>query len=88
MAQLDDLKAALTAIGAGVDDVDTKLDTVRADIAVVDAEVKTLIDLLGQTPVDLTEALAQAQLIAGKVSAVQDEVQVASDSLKAIPPAP
>lgn len=88
MAQLDELKAALTAIGSGVNDVDTKLDTVRADIAVVDTRVKTLIELLSTSPVDLTEALAQAQAISAQVSAVSAEAQAASDSLKAIPPAP
>lgn len=88
MAQIDDLKTALTAIGDGVDDVDTKLDGVRDSIAAVDTEVKALIALLGTAPVDLTEALAQAQAISAHVGAVQGEVQVASDSLKAIPPAP
>lgn len=90
MGQVDDLKALLRDIAAGVDTVDTNLDTVRSGISDVAAEVQTLIDRLGTLPPsqDLTDALAQAQAIKDHLAAVATEAQGASDSLKAIPKAP
>lgn len=74
MAQIDDLKAGLEAI-------DLKLDAVRDGVASVDATVKALLELVGQTPVDLTEVVAKVQSLAA-------EVDVVNEALNAVPKPP
>jgi len=76
MSQLTDLQAALdTANGA--------LDTIGTEVTGLSTEVAALIAKLGTLPpsVDLTSALASAQSIQGKITAIDS-------ALKAIPPAP
>lgn len=76
MTQLSDLQAALDASNAA-------LDTISGEVSGLATEVQTLITKLGNLPpsVDLTAAIASAQSIQGKVTAIDT-------ALKAIPPAP
>lgn len=76
MTQLSDLQAALDAANGA-------LDTIAPEVATTATEVQTLIAKLNNLPpsVDLTAALASANLIQSKVSAIDT-------ALKAIPPSP
>lgn len=75
MTQLSDLQAALDAANGA-------LDAIAPEVATTATEVQTLIAKLGNLPpsVDLTAALASANLIQTKVTAIDT-------ALKAIPSA-
>ena len=88
MTQLDDLTAALTAVQASLTQLGADVGGVSTDVGTVAAEVQTLITMLGQPPVDLSAAIAQAQSIASGLSSIDTQVTGIDATLKSIPPAP
>lgn len=87
MAQLDELKAALTEVNGKLDGINDKVDEVKSETAAVPPLVQALIDKLSALPTspDLTEAIAMAQNISARVSGLSEKVNAVDADLDSIP---
>lgn len=90
MTQLDDLLAAQAAHGALLDSIVASAQAAQTALDAVQADVQTLIDRLAAGGlVDLSAAIAQAQVIHGRLQGVNEAMAaMAADAASTPKPPP